>query len=229
MPQSPQEHMRPRPAIRPWLNIERTASDAYGHKMHLYVLAAPVFEEHGYRGATIKALAHACHLSPSSLYHYFGSKAEMATYPLTSPAIDWENAWVEPDIDPLEQLGVMLEMAVSMFPIWVLALRMHEEIYGEADERVRAAGWGQGEAVFGRLIFAVAPDMEREDAERLARDVLASLAGTAMTALDEDVMEAQLERMRAILRAGLVPDHVEPERFEAAMDAARDELNATSE
>ena len=57
--------------------------------MHLYVLAAPVFEEHGYRGATIKALAYACHLSPSSLHHYFGSKAEMGTYPLTGPAIDW--------------------------------------------------------------------------------------------------------------------------------------------
>ena len=32
---------------------------------------------HGYRGATIKALAHACGLSPASLYHYFGSKREL--------------------------------------------------------------------------------------------------------------------------------------------------------
>ncbi len=216
MPESPQEHMRRAPRIRPWLNLERTASDQYGHKMHLYVLAAPVFQEHGYRGATIKALAHACHLSPSSLYHYFGSKAEMATYPLTGPAIDWDNAWIEPDIDPLEQLGVLLEMAVSMFPIWTLALRLHEEIHGGPDPRMQAAGWGQGEAVFGRLIYAVAPDMERRDAERLARDVLASLAGTAVTALDDDVMEAQLVRMREVLRAGLVPAHVEAERFDAA-------------
>ncbi len=221
MPDSPQQHMRRQPRIRPWLNIERGAHDAYGHKMHLYVLAAPVFGEHGYRGATIKALAHACHLSPSSLYHYFGSKAEMATYPLTGPAIDWDNAWVEPDVDPLEQLGVMLEMAVSMFPIWTLALRMHEEIHGGPDPRVQAAGWGQGEAVFGRLIYAAAPGMERVDAERLARDVLASLAGTAMTALDEDVMAAQLERMREVLRARLVAAYVDPARFEAAMDAAR--------
>jgi AcrR family transcriptional regulator len=229
MPQGPQEHMQGRPQIRPWLNIERGASDQYGHKMHLYVLAAPVFEEHGFKGATIKALAHACHLSPSSLYHYFGSKEEMATYPLTGPAIDWENAWVEPGLDPLVQLGIMLEMAVSMFPIWTLALRMHEEIHGSPDERVRAAGWGQGEAVFGRLIFASAPDMERAEAEALARDVLASLAGSAMTALDHDLMTAQLERMRQVLRAGLVPGHVDGERFEAAMEAGRSEGLVTSE
>jgi AcrR family transcriptional regulator len=229
MPQGSQEHMRASPRIRPWLNIERTATEAYGRKMHLYVLAAPVFEAHGYRGATIKALAHACHLSPASLYHYFGSKAEMATYPLTGPAIDWDNAWVEPDVDPLVQLGVMLEMAVSMYPIWALALRLHEEIHGGPDPRVRAAGWGQGEAVFGRLIFAAAPDMERHDAEALARDVLASLAGTAQTSLDEDLMTAQLERMRQILRAGLVPEHVAADRFEAAMDAWRIEEPATSE
>ncbi len=229
MPQSPQEHMHQSQRIRPWLNIERSATEPYGRKMHLYVLAAPIFEEHGYRGATIKALAHACHLSPSSLYHYFGSKAEMATYPLTGPAIDWDNAWVEPDIDPLVQLGIMLEMAVSMFPIWMLALRMHEEIQGHVDQRMRAQGWGQGEAVFGRLIFAAARDMEREDAERLARDVLASLAGTALTALDRDTMGAQLERMRGVLRHGLVPEHVDPERFESAMDATRQEAVATSE
>lgn len=229
MPESAQEHMGRRPRIRPWLNVERGASDAYGHKMHLYVLAAPVFQEHGYRGATIKALAHACHLGPSSLYHYFGSKAEMATYPLTGPAIDWDNAWVEPDIDPLEQLGVMLEMAVSMFPIWTLALRMHEEIHGGPDPRMQAMGWGQGEAVFGRLIFAAAPGMERAEAERLARDVLASLAGTAVTALDEDVMEAQLQRMREVLRARLVPRYVDGARFAAAMDREREGLLATSE
>jgi AcrR family transcriptional regulator len=188
-------------------------------KMYLYVQAAPVFEEHGYKGATIKALAHACHLSPSSLYHYFGSKQEMATYPLTGPAIDWETAYVEPDIDPLVQLRIMLDMAVSMFPIWNLALRLHEEIRGTVDERMRAEGWRQGEAVFGRLIAAAAPEMSREAAERLARDVLASLAGTAMTALDEDVMPVQVERMRQILRGGLVPAHIDAERFDAVMES----------
>jgi AcrR family transcriptional regulator len=208
------ELMREQPRIRPWRNVERTARDAYGHKMYLYVLAAPVFEVHGYRGATIKALAHACHLSPSSLYHYFGSKTEMATYPLMVTPLTWDNTYVDPDMDPLLQLRALLDMAVAMFPIWTLALRMRSEIAGGDPERIRREGFRQGEAVFARLISATTPEIERADAERLARDVLASLAGTAFAALDEDVMSVQLERMVAVLRAGLVPQHVEPERFD---------------
>ena len=77
MPESAQEAMRRMPVIRPWRNIEVAATEPYGRKMYLYVQAAPVFEEHGYKGATIKALAHACHLSPASLYHYFGSKEDL--------------------------------------------------------------------------------------------------------------------------------------------------------
>ncbi len=217
MPLDAQEHMRGVPVIRPWRNIELAATEPYGHKMYLYVLAAPVFEKHGYRGATIKALAHACHLSPSSLYHYFGSKAEMATYPLTSPSIDWDNAFVDPDIDPLLQLQALLEMSTAMFPIWMLALSLHEEIHGGADPDMRAAGFKEGEAVFGRLICAAAPRIERPSAERLARDVLASLAGSSVTALDEDVMTVQQERMVAVLRAGLVPEFVQAVRFDSSL------------
>lgn len=217
MPETAQEHMRRRPRIQPWRNLAARATEPYGRKMYLYVQAAPVFEKHGYRGATIKALAHACHLSPSSLYHYFGSKREMATYPLTSPALDWNNTYVDPDMDPLEQLQVMLGMATAMLPIWTLALRMHEEIEGRIDDRVRGEGFRQGEAVFGRLIQATAPAMDRAAAERLARDVLASLAGTAFAALDGDIMTVQRERMVSVLRGGLVPDHVDAERFDRIM------------
>lgn len=228
MPESAQEQMRRLPAIRPWRDVERGAREPYGRKIYLYVQAAPVFEEHGYKGATIKALAHACHLSPASLYHYFGSKAEMATYPLTAPPVTWDNTYVDPDMDPLAQLQVMLGMATAMLPIWTLALRMHEEIEGRVDERVRSDGFRQGEAVFGRLIAASAPDMQREAAERLARDVLASLAGSALTALDDDVMTVQQERMIAVLRIGLVPDHVDAAHFDRMLvdPAARE---ATSE
>jgi AcrR family transcriptional regulator len=229
MPESAQEAMRRMPVIRPWRNIEVAATEPYGRKMYLYVQAAPVFEEHGYKGATIKALAHACHLSPASLYHYFGSKREMATYPLTSPAIDWDSAYVDPDIDPLVQLRVMLDMAVAMYPIWALALRMHEEINGAIDDRIRADGWRQGEAVFGRLLVAAAPGMDRPGAERVARDVLASLAGTAMTALDSDVMTVQQERMRSVLRASLVPDHLDGQRFDTIMEAPAPTEPPTSE
>ena len=219
MPESAQEAMRRMPAIRPWRNVERGATDANGREMYLYVQAAPVFEQHGYKGATIKVLAHACHLSPSSLYHYVGSREKMAVYPLTATALTWENTYVDPDMDPLEQLHVMLALAVAMFPIWTLALRMRLEIDSSDADRVRSEGFKQGEAVFGRLVVAAAPRIERADAERLARDVLATLAGTAFAALDEDVMGTQIERMTAVLRAGLVPGHVKAEHFDGIMSA----------
>ena len=113
----------------------------------------------------------------------------------------------------------MLDMAVAMFPIWTLALRMHEEIHGGPDEAMRAEGFRQGEAVFGRLLVAAAPAMTRPHAERLARDVLASLAGSAVTALDEDVMNVQQDRMRQVLRTGLVPHHVDADHFDSVMRA----------
>lgn len=217
MASTAQEHMRRAPAIQPWLNVARGSAEPYGRRLHLYVQAAPVFEEHGYRGATIKALAHACGLSPASLYHYFGSKAEMATYPLTAPALSWENTFVDPDLDPLIQLSELLDMSVAMFPIWNLAMRLYAEIEGQVDERVRSAGFRQGEAVFGRLLFAVASELERADAEAIARDVLASLVGTAHTGLDPDVSGAQRERMVQVLRSALVPEHLDAARFEVGL------------
>ena len=79
-------------------------------------MAAPVFRRHGFRGATIKALAHACGLSPASLYHYFGSKEEMATYLVRRPRMDWDSTWVDPATDPLAQLGQLLDLSLVGAP-----------------------------------------------------------------------------------------------------------------
>src|SRR5664280_1507951 len=48
--------------VRPWRTSAQEPLDR--RRRELYKLAAPVFREHGYRGATIKALAHACHWHP---------------------------------------------------------------------------------------------------------------------------------------------------------------------
>jgi AcrR family transcriptional regulator len=75
-------------------------------------LAAPVFRRYGFRESTIKALAHACGLSPASLYHYFGSKEELATYLLRRPQMDWDSIWVDPETDPLVQLAQLLDLSL---------------------------------------------------------------------------------------------------------------------
>ena len=79
-----------------------------GRRRELFALAAPVFRRHGYRGATMKALAHACGLSPASLHHYFGSKEELATYVVRRPRMDWDSTWVDPAMEPLVQFRLMI-------------------------------------------------------------------------------------------------------------------------
>ena len=93
-------------------------------------MAAPVFRRDGYRGATIKALAHACGLSPASLYHYFSSKEDMATYLVRRPRMDWDSIWVDPTTDPLVQLAQLLDLSLAELPIYLLALRLADEVAG---------------------------------------------------------------------------------------------------
>ena len=78
--------------VRPW----GTPDPLDARRRELFHLAAPVFRAHGYRGTTIKALSHACHLSPAGLYHYFDSKADLATYIVRQPHLDWRTVYVDP-------------------------------------------------------------------------------------------------------------------------------------
>ena len=139
-------------------------------RRELFALAAPVFRRHGYRGSTIKALAHACHLSPASLYHYFGSKEELATYLVRRPQLDWDSTWVDPATDPLVQLSQLLDLSLAELPNYLLAMRLADEIAGiAADEGSHARTFREGEAMYAKLVAAAAPTMTREEATRVAR------------------------------------------------------------
>ena len=53
--------------VMTWLPFDPALQAGLNGRRHeLFRLAAPVFRAHGYRGSTIKALAHACHLSPAA-------------------------------------------------------------------------------------------------------------------------------------------------------------------
>ena len=201
--------------FRPWRFRGGGHMDA--RRRELFGLAAPVFRRHGFRGATVKALAHACGLRPASLYHYFGSKEELATYLLRRPRMDWDSTWVDPDTDPLLQLAQLLDLAMVELPDYLLALRLADEIAGTAsDPGTHAATFREGEAVFARLVAAAAPGMSRETATRVARDALSAMIGSAVLGLDPEPEAAVRERVLAVLRAALVPQHVEAPQFEAA-------------
>jgi AcrR family transcriptional regulator len=202
--------------FQPWRLLGGDPLD--GRRRELFVMAAPVFRQHGYRGATIKALAHACGLSPASLYHYFRSKEEMATCLLRGPKLHWDSTWVDPATDPLLQLRSLVDLSLTEVPNFLLALRLAEEIAGGASrDGAHARAFREGESVFGRLLVAAAPALSRRQAERVARDVLSAMVGSAVIGLDPEPEAEVRDRVVAVMRTALVPAHVDAERYEAAM------------
>ena len=207
------------PEFQPWRF--RTSGRLEARRRELFALAAPVFRRHGYRGATIKAIAHACGLSPASLYHYFRSKEELATYLVRRPRMDWDSTWVDPTTDPLVQLARLLDLSLAELPNYLLAMRLADEIAGTPPhEAAHARTFREGEAVFARLVAASAPDMSRVAATRVARDALAAMVGSAVLGLDPEPEAAVRARVVGVLRAALVPDPVAPARFDASMRPA---------
>jgi AcrR family transcriptional regulator len=202
-------------SIDPWRSV---ASSRDRRRFELFMLAAPVFEEHGFRGATVRALAHACHLSPAGLYHYFSSKEELATYALRSPRAGWDAAFIDPEVDPLVQLRQFLDMSINALPIYMLSLRMLDEIGDPADERLRAAAFRDGEATMGRFISSAGPGLERDKALELARHIISLLVGSAIAGLDADI-SATRQRVHELLRAQLVPDYLDADRLERVMSS----------
>jgi AcrR family transcriptional regulator len=197
----------------------RDKSRLVARRTELFALAAPVFRRHGYRGATIKALAHACGLSPAGLYHYFGSKQQFATYLLGRPRMDWDSTWVDPSMDPLAQVARLVDLSMTELPNYLLALRLADEIGATRSEHASPArAFREGENVFGRLVAAAAPQMLRAEALSVARDVLAAMVGSAVMELDPEPTRATRDRVVGVLRAALVPDHVEPRRFDSVMN-----------
>ena len=204
------------PVIRPWRTSESAPLDR--RRRELYKLAAPVFREHGYRGATIKALAHACHLAPAGLYHYFASKADLATYVVRQPHLDWRSVYIDPAIDPLRQLSGFLELAILELPDFLVALDLAEELQLPGIMRIRRAMFTEGTTVFGRYLAAVRPGLTPDAARELARLILSLLVGSHEIGRGVEPDAATLrDRIVRVLRAELVPVAVDSARFDRIM------------
>jgi AcrR family transcriptional regulator len=160
-------------------------------------------------------------MRPSSLYHYFGSKEELATYLVRRPRMDWDSTWVDPSTDPLVQLARLLDLSLGELPNYLLAMRLADEIDGTAsDGAAHARTFREGEAVYARLVAASAPAVSRAAATGVARDALSAMIGSAVMGLDPEPEAAVRARVVAVLRAALVPTHVDPQRFDTAMRSA---------
>lgn len=204
------------PEVRPWRTGAPEPLDR--RRRELFKLAAPVFREHGYRGTTIKALAYACHLAPAGLYHYFASKADLATYVVRQPHLDWRSIYIDPDVDPLRQLSGFVDLAILELPDFLLALDLAEELQLPGIVRIRRAMFTEGEAVFGRYLAAVRPGLTPEAARELARLLLALLVGSHEIGRGVEPDAAPMrDRIVRVLRAELVPVAVDSARFDRIM------------
>ncbi len=203
-------------AARPWQEAAVEPLDR--RRRELFRLAAPVFHDHGYRGATIKALAHACHLTPAGLYHYFTSKADLATYIVRQPRMDWRSVYIDPDREPIVQLSEFLDLAIRELPDFLLALDLAEELDVPGIFHIRRGMFTQGETIFGRYLAAVRPGLTSDDARELARLVLALLVGSheigGGSQFSSPVVRGRIVRL---LRAELVPVAVDSARFDRVM------------
>ena len=179
-------------------------------------MAAPVFRAHGYRGSTIKALAHACNLSPAALYHYFPSKAAFATFLIDDERLDWESTRIDPVIDPLVQLRLTVDLVIDVLPTYLLAIDLAREIGRPLVQPELARFFGQGEAVFGRVLVAAAPSLVPDEARELARRVLAIIVAGPTTGLAADPVSVRAAATD-VLRLHLVRLGVDPDRFDRAM------------
>jgi len=200
-----------------WLPFDPAlAAGIQGRRHELFRLAAPVFRARGYRGATIKELAHACHLSPAALYHYFPSKAAFATFLIDEKHLDWDSTRIDRDIDPLVQLRLTVDVVIEVLPTYLLAIDLAREIGRPLSQPQLARFFGQGEAVFGRVIEAAAPDLKPDGARELARRVLAIIVAGPTTGLAADPVSVRAAAVD-VLRLHLVQVGVDAERFDKAM------------
>ena len=197
--------------LEPW-HGQGTAARRY----ELAKQSMPVFRRYGFRGATIKALAHACHLSPAALYHYFPSKAALATYLIDLPLPDWDAIDWDADTDPLVHVRQLLDSAILELADYMLAFDLALEIGRPGARRQRAAAFESGLAMFGARIAAATSTYTRDDANELGRRLMAILVEPHATGLDPS-RAATRERAVDLLRLHLVPAGVDRQRFDAVM------------
>jgi AcrR family transcriptional regulator len=175
--------------------------EPYARRRELYIQAAPVFKMHGYRGATLKALASACGLSIPALYRYFPSKKAFALFPLASLYPELQAP--PPDVtagDPAAHLSHWIEGAVSEAPNYLLAARLVREVGLSVDEQQRMdVSLSEHIAIVGDLARRAAPHLSEAAARDLAATMINIALGPALTGI-EPAPESLRRELRALLR-----------------------------
>jgi AcrR family transcriptional regulator len=154
------------------------------------------------------------------LYHYFDSKADLATWLVRQPHLDWQLVYIDPAVDAVRQLGACVDLAIAELPDFLLALDLAEELEVPGVARKRRALFREGENVLGRYLAAVRPGLTPEAARDLAALILSLLVGSHEIAGDQGSDPAAVrDRVVRVLRAELVPVAVDSARFDREIAA----------
>lgn len=198
--------------VKAELRPEWTSDEPFARRRELYLRAAPVFRQRGYRGATLKALANVCGLSIPALYRYFPSKRALALFPLRSlyPELHGPPPDVTAD-EPVSHLAGWIEGAVAEMPNYLLAARLVREV-GLDDEEQRKvdANLADHLTVLAALARRAGPHLNDRAAQELARAMVNLVFGPSMTGLDPEP-QALRRALQALLRGyGLFVPGVAP-------------------
>jgi AcrR family transcriptional regulator len=152
-------------------------------RWELFNCVAPLFREHGYRGVTLRALAHACSVSPATLYHYFDSKLALALFPISRESGLCEvmrRRQARLTDEPKTRLSDFIELLIEHREQLRLAMRLAREIEIRHERRVDdvvARAVRGGSTDLAHLLHEVAPAAPPEHLESTSEAVLRILAG----------------------------------------------------
>lgn len=180
---------------------EWASDEPFGRRREIYLRAAPIFTRHGYRGATLKAIAHACGLSIPGLYRYFPSKKALALFPLVALHPDLHGP--APDVsrgDARSHLSAWIEAAVAEAPNYRLAARLLLEVGLEDHERHRMdANLGVHIGLLADLACRASPHLGSTRGRELAASMINVALAPALTGIEPDPDGLRRE-LRALLR-----------------------------
>ena len=164
---------------------EWAGDSVYDRRAELFARAAPVFEVHGYRGASLKAIAAACGMSIPGLYRYFPSKRALALYPLRSMYPELHPP--APDVstgDPGQLLAAWIDGAVGDARNYVLAASLLGEVGLTDDERAAVdAGLVAHIELLASVARRAAPHLPPDAGRELVEAMLNLALAPAMTGI----------------------------------------------
>jgi hypothetical protein len=109
-----------------------------------------------------------------------------------------------------------VDLVIDVLPTYLLAIDLARQIGRPLDQPGLARYFGQGEAIFGHVISAAAPDLDEAAARELARRVLAVIVAGPTTGLAADPASVRATAID-LLRVHLTAVGVDAGRFDEAM------------